>query len=249
MPKPLWEEYLGSWVVSWYFSTMAYFSKPGDVAKRRATETFTSYLHRWKIGSGYPHITLRSIGYWLLFTLSMKDVREWDEGTGRGSSSSVRLSAAILGARRSSWTEFGVDAGEAAVVLGDAVFNEHTTKEGEKNGKERRVEVARSGVAGGGARSGLEGGKRQEGVPLVEWGAEEEVIDAPRTMRGRRRGAVKEPAPNTPYGALKKKDIKGFALVQKNRISSVSMGPTPADVSGAVKLVGAGYLSSDSWAK
>ncbi|KAJ7801832.1 hypothetical protein B0H14DRAFT_2614950 [Mycena olivaceomarginata] len=167
--------------------------------------------------------------------------------------------------------EFGVDAGEAAVALGDAVFvggyysvdewNEHTTKEGEKNGKEWRVEVARSGVAGGGARLGLEGGKRQEGVPLVEWGAEEEVIDAPRTMRGRRRGVVKEPAPNTPYGALKKKDIfyertskhrtclMSLSPRPKNRISSVSMGPTPADVSGAVKLAGAGYLSSDSWAK
>jgi hypothetical protein len=72
----------------------------------------------------------------------MKDAREWDESTGHGSSSSVRLSAAILGARQSSWTEFGVDAGEAAVALGNAVFvdkwNEHTTKEGEKNGKERR---------------------------------------------------------------------------------------------------------------
>jgi hypothetical protein len=54
--------------------------------------------------------------------LSTKDAREWDEGTGHGSSSSVHLSAAILGARRSSWTEFGVDAREAAVALGNAVF-------------------------------------------------------------------------------------------------------------------------------
>ncbi|KAJ7740179.1 hypothetical protein B0H14DRAFT_2638142 [Mycena olivaceomarginata] len=102
--------------------------------------------------------------------------------------------------------QFVVDAGEATVALGDAVFmggyysvdewNEHTTKEGEKNGKERRV--ARSGVAGGGARPGLEAGKRQEGVPLVEWGAEEEVIDAPRTMRASRVPNVFKPSSKKP---------------------------------------------------
>ncbi|KAJ7839932.1 hypothetical protein B0H14DRAFT_2587685 [Mycena olivaceomarginata] len=168
----------------------------------------------------------------------------------------MRLSAAILGARRSSWTEFGVDAGEAAVALGDAVFmggyysvdewNEHTTKEGEKNGEERRV--ACSGVAGGGARPGLKGGKKQEGVPLVEWGAEEEVIDALRTMRsalhstclhlvpiplGHCRGAVKEPALNTPYGALKKKDIKGFASHMPNVFEPSSKKPNKLGIDGA----------------